>query len=215
MVIGPATASPLPNITLALFRHGEAASNATGVIDTSVPGPDLDATGRCQAASVAKVFSINKFDAIFASSMVRTQETAKPIAQALSEQVSVLPGLREIEAGKYEGQPSSTAFDTMMTAPHRWLQGDRSARIPGSVDGNEFNARFSDAVKHIYDSGANKPIVFSHSEAIMLWSLMNAHNADTSLFDSKPLPNVGHVTLLGNPTDGWKITEWDVDQSQC
>ncbi len=48
----------------------------------------------------------------------------------------------------------------LLRRPRQWLQGDRSARIPGSVDGNEFDARFSEAVQRIYDSGEQNPSRF-------------------------------------------------------
>jgi broad specificity phosphatase PhoE len=158
--------------------------------------------------------SPHHYDGIYASTMIRTQETATPMAQALGEPVNVLPGLREIEAGQYEGQPESNA-KAYMAVPLRWLQGDRSARIPGSVDGNEFDARFDDAVQHIYDSGELNPVAFSHGGAIMFWVLMNVHNPDRSLLTSKQLPNMGRVVVTGNPSDGWTLTEWDADPPPC
>ncbi len=81
--------------------------------------------------------------------MIRTQETATPTSQALDEPITVLPGLREIEAGQYEGTSEADIPRTYFAAPQRWLKGDRSARIPGSVDGNEFEARFDEAVQQI------------------------------------------------------------------
>ena len=103
----------------------------------------------------------------------------------------------------------------LLRRPAGWLQGDRSARIPGSVDGNEFEARFNEAVQRIYDSGQQNPVAFSHSAAIMFWVLMNVHNPDLSLLSTKPLPNVGRVVLTGNPSDGWTLTEWDADPPPC
>ena len=158
--------------------------------------------------------SANHYDGIYASTMVRTQETATPTAQALGEPVEVLAGLREIEAGQYEGQPELD-LKAMFGAPMRWLQGDRSARIPGSLDGNEFDARFDEAVQHIYGSGEQHPVAFSHVGAIMLWTMMNVRNADSSLLMSKPLPNMGRVVVTGNPSDGWTLTEWDADPPPC
>jgi broad specificity phosphatase PhoE len=212
---GSARAAGPHNITLTLVRHGQSAGNASGLIDTSTPGPELTPKGWCQAAVVAPQLAANHYDGIYASTMIRTQETAQATAQALAEPVDVLPGLREIEAGQYEGTPEANIPQTYFAAPQRWLQGDRSARIPGSVDGNEFNARFDEAVQHIYDSGNQNPVAFSHSGAIMFWVLMNVHNPDPSLLKSKPLPNVGHVVLTGNPSDGWTLTEWDADPPPC
>jgi broad specificity phosphatase PhoE len=212
---GSARADRPRTITLTLVRHGQSAGNASGLIDTSTPGPELTAKGWCQATLAAGQLSPNHYDGIYASSMIRTQQTATPTAQTLGEPVSVLPGLREIEAGQYEGTLESNIPQTYFAAPQRWLQGDRSARIPGSVDGNEFDARFDDAVQHIYDSGEQNPVAFSHSAAIMLWVLMNVRNPDPSLLTTKPLPNVGHVVVTGNPSDGWTLTEWDADPPPC
>jgi broad specificity phosphatase PhoE len=212
---GSARAAAPRTITLTLVRHAQSAANASGLIDASTPGPELTARGWCQATLAAAQLAPNHYDGIYASSMVRTQETATPTAQALGEGIAVLPGLREIEAGQYEGTAEADIPQTYFGAPRRWLQGDRSARIPGSVDGNEFNARFDEAVQRIYDSGEQNPVVFSHSAAIMLWVLMNVRNADPSLLGSKPLPNVGRVVLTGNPSDGWTLTEWDADPPPC
>lgn len=212
---GSARAAGPRTITLTLVRHAQSAGNASGVIDTSTPGPELTARGWCQATLAATQLAPNHYDGIYASTMIRTQETAMATSQALGETVSVLPGLREIEAGQYDGTPESDIPHTYFAAPQRWLQGDRSARIPGSVNGNEFDARFDDAVRHIYDSGEQNPVAFSHSAAIMFWVLMNARNADPSLLTTKSLPNVGRVVITGNPSDGWTLTEWDADPPPC
>jgi broad specificity phosphatase PhoE len=212
---GAAHAAGAHTITLTLVRHAQSQGNASGLIDTSVPGPDLTPKGSCEATTEAGPLSANHYDGVYASTMVRTQETATPTAQALGKTVDVLPGLREIEAGQYEGAPEADIPQTYFAAPAKWLQGDRSARIPGSVDGNEFEARFNEAVQRIYDSGQQNPVAFSHSGAIMFWVLMNVHNPDLSLMRTKPLPNVGRVVLTGNPSDGWTLTEWDADPAPC
>ncbi|MCV7412636.1 phosphoglycerate mutase [Mycobacterium florentinum] len=211
----PAHAAGNRTITLTLVRHAQSAANASGLIDTTVPGPELSPRGFCQANVVAAQLAPNHYDGVYASTMIRTQETATPTSQVLGEQITVLPGLREIEAGKFEGTPEADIPQTYFAAPARWLQGDRSARIPGSVNGNEFNARFTEAVQRIYDSGEQNPVAFSHSAAIMFWVLMNARNADPSLLKTKSLTNVGHVVLTGNPSDGWTLTEWDADPPPC
>jgi len=211
----PARAADQHTITLTLVRHGQSAGNASGFIDTSTPGPELTPKGWCQATIAAAELAPNHYDGIFASTMVRTQETATPLEQALGEPVTVLPGLREIEAGQYDGAPEANILQTYFAAPQRWIQGDRSARIPGSMDGNEFNARFDEAVQRIYHSGDQNPVAYSHSAAIMFWVLMNVRNADPSLLTTNPLPNIGRVVITGNPSDGWTLAEWDADPPPC
>jgi broad specificity phosphatase PhoE len=197
------------SITLTLIRHAESQANADGVIATDVPGPSLTSAGEQQAAALANRLKGNGYDGVYASEMVRTQQTADPLAKALGEPVNVLPGLNEIDAGWFNGWAMDRAKATYMVAPMDWVQGDVGFSIPGSVSGREFNGRFTAAVQRIYESGDNKPVAFSSAASIMLWTLLNARNGKNSLLTDHPLPNTGRVVLTGNPVIGWTLVDWD------
>ena len=199
----------LRNVTLTLVRNAESEANAEEIASTTVPGTPLTEVGREQAATLANRLSGDKYDGVFASQLIRTQQTAKPMAKELGDQVTVLPGLDEISAGWFEGIPMSDTSGTFLLGPEGWLNGDRRFGIPGSVNGNQFNEAFTDAVNKIYDSGDDKPIVFSSGLSIMMWTLMNARNGRPSLLNDHPLPNVGRVVMTGNPVTGWELKEWD------
>jgi broad specificity phosphatase PhoE len=196
-------------ITLTFIRHAESEANVAGVIDTDVPGPSLTPTGEQQAVAAANRLKGNGYDGVYASEMVRTQQTAAPMARALGKQVTVLPGLNEISAGWFDGGTVKSAAATYMVAPADWLRGDTDYSIPGSVSGAEFNGKFTGAVQRIYESGNNKPVAFSSAASIMLWTLMNARNAKDSLATDHPLPNTGRVVVTGNPVIGWTLVDWD------
>ncbi|RZL85008.1 MAG: histidine phosphatase family protein [Rhodococcus sp. (in: high G+C Gram-positive bacteria)] len=196
-------------ITITLMRHAESSGNASGLIDTSTPGPDITDKGRQEARAAADRFAGQDFDGVYASTMVRTQQTAEFMARAVDEPVEVLPGLREIEAGQYEGQPEAAAQSTYLSAPISWAQGQRNERIPGSLDGNEFDHRFDDAVEQMYDSGDTHPIAFAHGGSIMIWTLMNVDNPDIGLLKSNPLRNTGYVVVTGTPDTGWTLVDWN------
>jgi broad specificity phosphatase PhoE len=195
------------SITLTFIRHAQSEGNASGVIDTEVPGPGLTPEGQAQAQQLAH--GRHDFNAVYASTMARAQQTAAPLAAELGKQVEVLPGLQEINAGWYNGKPDSMASSTYLLAPADWLNGDLQDSIPGSVSGKEFNESFTAAVNKIYSSGHSKPVVFSHLYSIMYWTLMNTKNAKDSLATSHPLPNIGHVVITGNPITGWTLVDWD------
>lgn len=196
-------------ITLTLVRHAESEANAAEIASTEVPGPGLTPLGREQADKLANELSANRYDGIYASQMIRTQQTAAPMAKALGEQVTVLPGLNEISAGWFEGMSMSDTSGTYMLGPENWLKGDRRFGIPGSVNGDQFNGAFTAAVQKIYDSGQDKPIAFSSGFAIMMWTLMNARNGNRNLLTDHPLPNTARVVLTGDPVTGWTLKEWD------
>lgn len=212
VVMLAACSSPAPKertITLTFIRHGESQGNADGVADTAVPGPSLTPAGEQQAAAVASRLQGNRYDGIYASQMVRTQQTAAPMSKALGEPVNVLPGLNEISAGWFNGEQVSGMEATFLVAPMDWLNGDQNFGIPGSVTGRQFNDQFTGAVQRIYESGDTKPVAFSSTLSIMMWTLMNARNGKDSLLTDHPLPNAGRVVLTGNPVQGWTLVDWD------
>jgi broad specificity phosphatase PhoE len=197
------------NITLTLIRHAESEANAADVASTVVPGPGLTPLGQEQAEKLASKLSGSDYDGVFASEMLRTQQTAAPTAKALGKQVTVLPGLNEIPAGWFEGIPMKDTSGTFLLGPQSWLKGDRRFGIPGSMNGNQFNGAYTDAVQKIYDSGDDKPVAFSSGLAMMMWTLLNARTGMPSLLTDHPLPNVGRIVLTGNPITGWTLVDWD------
>jgi broad specificity phosphatase PhoE len=210
LTVGACSESPkVHSITLTFIRHAESLTNAEHVINTDIPGPGLTEEGQGQAEQLAHQLSRNNFDGVYASTMVRTEETAAPLAHALGKHVEILPGLREIDAGRYNNTPSKRADLTYLIAPTLWLKGDVKDAVPGSISGEEFNDQFTAAVQKIYDSGNSKPVAFGHAQSIMYWTLMNVKNPKDSLATSHPLPNLGRVVITGSPVGGWTMVEWD------
>ncbi|EGD56589.1 histidine phosphatase family protein [Gordonia neofelifaecis] len=212
IVVGGGTAVAAPQtgeMFLTFVRHGESAGNASGLVDSSVPGPHLTAKGQAQAAAVAQLLADRKFDGVYASTMIRTQETAAPTSALRHLPVVVEPGVREIEAGDYEGTPEKDALATYFQAPLQWMQRNFAPRIPGSIDGYEFMNRMNAAIKDIQNRGSKRPVVFSHGGAIMVWVMAAVSNPNLGLMKSDPLNNTGHVVVKGSPEKGWKLIEWD------
>lgn len=210
VVISACSGTPhVRTITLTFVRHAESEANAAEIIDTDVPGPGLTEQGEGQAEQLARQLARNKYDGVYASNMTRAEQTAAPLARQLHEHVQILPGLREIDAGWYQGTPKKRADLTYLLAPADWLNGDIQDAIPGSISGKQFNDQFTAAVQKIYDSGNNKPIAFSHGTAIAYWTLMNVKNPNDSLAKTHPLPNTGRVVITGSPGTGWTLVDWD------
>ena len=101
---------------LILVRHGRTSSNVGLLLDTGEPGADLDEHGRQQAETLVERLADHRIDAIFASNLVRTQQTAAPVAAARGLTVRVLAGLREVPAGEDEMTPDATRYIGAMIA---------------------------------------------------------------------------------------------------
>ena len=181
------------SIVLDFVRHGE--SGDMTVVNTLVPGPDLTDTGEQQAQALVNAMSGNGIDDIYASTMIRSQETAAPLAEALHLPINVLSGLNEIDAGIFEGIPVNVGDLPLggalyLLAPLAWTLGlDFVPQLGSTVDPNgvAFDESFSGAVQSIYDgtvgteAGTVTDAVFSHEGAIAIWTLMNVNNPDFAL----------------------------------
>lgn len=116
------------DVTITFVRHAESAGNAGGIIDTTVPGPPLTAKGEVQAKDAAVALAAAPHDGVYASTMIRTQQTAQPYADDVGRQIVVLPGLREIEAGDLEGRPEEDALaGTSSRCDSGWTANGRPA----------------------------------------------------------------------------------------
>lgn len=223
-------ALPANATTITWVRHGESEGNASGHLDTLVPGPPLTTLGWEQANTVAGTLDPADYDGVFASTMIRTQQTARPFAAdkyqggdqsavtistdayhpVFSDDVVVLNGLQEISAGFFEGSSQTSGIGRIgyILAPVMWTLGLRFARIPGSEDGNEFEARVNGALSQIQDSGSDTPLVFDHGATIMFWTLMNVDNPDITLALTHPLNNTDVVVVDSNGQGGWTLKSW-------
>jgi hypothetical protein len=198
------------------------------VVNTLVPGPDLTDTGEQQAQALVNAMSGNGIDDIYASTMIRSQETAAPLAEALHLPINVLSGLNEIDAGIFEGIPVNVGDLPLggalyLLAPLAWTLGlDFVPQLGSTVDPNgvAFDESLSGAVQSIYDgtvgteAGTVTDAVFSHEGAIATWTLMNVNNPDFALVlqeflnTGELLPYTGQVVVDGSPGD-WTLVSWD------
>ena len=133
---------------LFLVRHGQTHANVARQLDTAVPGLDLTDEGRAQARWLADRLGGEDLGAIYTSDLVRTQQTAAPLAELLGLEMVVLPGLREIQAGDYE---MSTEWQPYIDAVIRWRD-DPEHTIPGGDSGAAFMERYDEAIARIASS---------------------------------------------------------------
>ncbi|MCV7259453.1 histidine phosphatase family protein [Mycobacterium shimoidei] len=230
LFIAPAVAWADDPITLDFVRHGE--SGEMDVINNEIPGPGLTPTGVEQADAVADALGQDGIDQIFASTMIRSQETAQPLAETLDmwplPSDHILAGLNEIDAGIYAGIPVYVGDLPLggalyLLAPALWTLGLYFVPQLGSSDfnGMAFQDRVNDAIQTIYDESVPTGetgvtnAVFSHEGTIAIWALMNVRNPDFGLVlnelftKGELLPYTGIVEVTGNPDDGWTLVSWD------
>lgn len=193
---------------LILVRHGQTTSNLSGALDTEVPGAQLNDTGRQQAEAAATRLAVSEIGAIFASTLVRTQQTAAPLAALLGHEVVIRDGLREARAGDLEMRSDKASVRTYLKTYLCWINGDLDARMPGGDSGLDVVAGVDAVVAEALDTDAEVVAVFSHGATIRAWCAARASNLSAAYVAKNPLHNCGAVHLVAGPHQSWAVEVW-------
>jgi broad specificity phosphatase PhoE len=193
-----------------LVRHGQTPANVRGILDTAAPGPGLTELGARQAHAVVEALGHESIAAIYVSTLVRTHETAAPLAAALGLTPIELPGTHEIEAGDVEGRSDHDAVRTYMTTVFAWGSGDPTPAMPGGPDGHDFFARFDDSIAQVVAAHPDDAtvVVVSHGAAIRVWTGARVSNLGDAFTADNHLDNTGVVVIEGSPGTGWTALSW-------
>lgn len=190
---------------LLLVRHGQTTSNVGQLLDTAFPGADLDELGRRQAAALVHRLAEARIDAIAVSNLVRTAQTAAPVAAHRSLTPVVFPGLREISAGEDEMSPLWQRYVATLVG---WAD-DPTLRLPGGESGLEFLARYDEAIDEIAALGHDHVMVVSHGAAIRTWAGHRVPGLAGTLGHGG-VPNTTVIQVEGSAADGWELVSIDV-----
>lgn len=92
--------------TVLLIRHGENEWTESHKLAGRTLGVYLNEYGRQQAEALGKRLAEVKLNAIYASPLERTMETAQAIAQHHQQlEIKAYPGLLEVDYGEWTGEP--------------------------------------------------------------------------------------------------------------
>jgi probable phosphoglycerate mutase len=91
------------SLCLYLLRHGETPYSKTGGYCGDLD-PELTPEGMEMAIAFANAYQSTAWTAVYASPMLRTRMTAKPLCEAVGVEMQLRDGLKEIRYGDWEGQ---------------------------------------------------------------------------------------------------------------
>jgi broad specificity phosphatase PhoE len=171
---------------LVLVRHGEAASNVEGRVGGHSPAP-LTERGHRQARATADALARTlRPTAIVASDLMRTQQTAAPLAELTGLAPVLDARWRERSLGVMDG----LLFSEIETRyPEEWQRlraNDPRASPPGGETVDQVFARVSEAVDDtIARHQGGRVVVISHGLAIF--------------------HALAHILGLGSPSAGLKV----------
>lgn len=189
---------------LILARHGQTASNIAKVLDSLPPGPPLNPLGQAQAVALGERLATEPITVVHASTAIRAQQTAAPVAAAHGLAVDVVEGVHEVFCGDLEGRADEEARERFDEIYRSWWQGDLDAHLPGGESALDLRARFLPVVERITSDVAGTVVLVSHGAAIRV--VAGALLGDT--VETLYVPNTGLVVMTA-AGGGWTLEHWD------
>jgi broad specificity phosphatase PhoE len=200
----------MSTLRLHLVRHGQTPSNVHMALDSKPPGPPLTEQGQRQAAELAAALATEPVVAVYASTAVRAQQTAAPVADVHGLEVRVVQGVHEVFVGDLEGRNDRTALERFFAVYSAWADGDLEVPMPGGETGRQLLDRYLAVVNRIRDEHPDGSVVLvSHGAAVRLVAHQLAGVAP-ELTKHALVPNTGQVVLEADHTSptGWRCLEW-------
>lgn len=148
-----------------LVRHGTTPTTGT-TLPGRAPGLHLSDHGQAQAQAVAdRLGELKRIDAVYASPLERTRETAKPIGKTTSQRVAIERGLIECDFGEWTGKP----LPALMKLPE-WTRVQRHPsgfRFPEGESFIEMQTRITTALDKLVERHRGGVVVaVSHADPI-------------------------------------------------
>lgn len=144
--------APEGSTDILLIRHGQSegmSSSSFPRLSSGQADPALSPLGHQQAALMGERLSHVGIQAIYCSTLIRTQQTAAPLANFTGLEPIVVPDLREVELGDWEGaefrkrsQDKDASFLEMMR------KGDWGI-VPNGETNEAFSGRIRQALRDI------------------------------------------------------------------
>ncbi len=167
-----------------LIRHGDTeytGEKLAGRIDSP-----LNVEGKEQSERIAVALKHLPIKAIVASPMIRTQQTALPLARLLNLDIEICEGLNQVNFGDWQG----LSFEELDQNPEwqTFQENPATAKIPGGEDGNMVRERVSKAVLALAKQYSDDSIIACYSHGSIIRHTI-------SHFIGLPLDNLNQIRV--------------------
>ncbi len=181
---------------LYIVRHGQTDFNKRGVVQGGGIDADLNDTGRKQAQAFYEATDTLDFDAIYTSSLVRTQQTIQPFVDA-GMPFTILAGLNEMNWGVHEGQEvNSESRSIFHSIIKKWRNGEYDVAIEGGESPLQVQNRLKQAMTEIFSKEDEENVLIcmhGRSMRILLATLLNYPLSEMDYFSHS---NTGYYQLV-------------------
>ncbi len=192
-----------------LLRHGASQPFVPGQPFPLIDGqgdPELSTVGLTQAQKSADRLKREPIDALYATSMRRTQQTVDPLAKLLELDVAIEPDLREIHLGEWEGGLLRQKAAENHPTYQRMLREERWDAIPGAETNEGFGNRCVNALEKIAERHAGQLVLCTVHGGVIGTSLARIAGSRPFAFGGADNCSVSQIVW----TDGqWTIRRFN------
>ena len=172
---------------LYLIRHGEVESRYHQVFGGSRIDMALSPLGQQHGHAISQWLSNTKIDSIYASPMLRVQQTLAPLAVQRELQPTVISDLREVDFGDWTGHRWDGIHEHFGVSAFDWLEIIETTGIPQGESAAELTQRVQPALlKVLHDSPHQSVAIFCHGGIIRVI---------LALMLGQPLKNMAHFNI--------------------
>lgn len=148
---------------LILIRHGRVASGERVFTPEGRSNPPLGEIGLAQAERVVNRLEGKHIDAIYVSDLIRTHQTAEPLAR----QRGITPVERsawgEVYLGEFEGRSFASLLQEQDPTYLKFLERRSWESFPGAESDAQVRARITQAMSELEEAHPNETVaVFTH-----------------------------------------------------
>jgi probable phosphoglycerate mutase len=197
-------------LRLVLARHAETDANIRLVLDSLPPGPPLTELGRRQADELAEALAVEPVAAVYASTALRAQQTAQPVAARHGLTVEVAEGLHEVFMGDLEGTTGEESLMAFIAVAKAWSVGELDRAMPNGESALDAIGRFTAAIDGIRARHSHGVIVaVTHGAVLQVGVPALAPNV-MDVGERSLVPNTGRIVLDADETTptGWRCVSW-------
>jgi probable phosphoglycerate mutase len=181
--------------TITFVRHGHTELSTNDYM-CGTTDPPLCETGLEMAAAVAERVAQAHWVALYASPLLRTRQTAAPMAQRLGLPIQLEPDLREIAYGEWDGRRLSEVRASDPERYRQWEERPGSIAPPGGESGEQVVARARPAIERIVARHpTSNVLVVSHKATIRLL-LCTFLGIDLNLYRARIAAPVASIAVV-------------------
>jgi len=192
--------------TICLVRHGETEWNASGRIQGQLDTA-LSETGHAQAQAVAGVLGGRRFDAVYASDLVRVRDTAAPTLARIAMHATELTDLRERHYGKFQEHTYAEARVLWPDDFARFEARDPEFGFDTGERLKDFYARSVACLEALVERHRGASVlVFTHG-GVLDMIYRRAHRRDVSSPRDFATPNAA-LNWIDAGGEEWRVRVW-------